>query len=836
MRANRYLLAMAVVLTGTVAIAHAQENGGGQENDPEHGVARISVLAGDVSIQRGDSGERSAAAVNAPLVTGDVVTTGPGAHAEIQFDSANMVRLASDSEVRLSEVASARYQLQVARGTVMFSVVRDSRAQVEVSTPAVSMRPLGRGTYRVTVLDDGSAEITTRSGEADIYTPRGVEKLNSGRTMMVRGTPSDPEFQVVAANAPDEFYRWNQDRDRNLSRSRSVQYVSRDVYGAEDLDSYGRWVDVAPYGRVWSPSNAGPDWAPYREGRWVWEDWYGWTWVSDDPWGWAPYHYGRWFNSSPYGWCWYPGSVYGRHYWSPALVAFFGFGGFHVGIGFGGAGFGWVPLAPYEPFYRWWGRGFYGGYRNHNVMVNNINIVNNVNIRNSYRNARVGNGASVVNSGDFGRGRLGNISRMSGGQLSQASLVKGQVPIAPTTASLRVSDRATGAIPRSNAAGGRFFSHTQPAQVNRVPFAQQQQSLAQINRQGSAGAPAGGARGGGITGRTTGSTNGGPGRAQSMWQSQAAAPRAGGQASQPAARTGAPASSNASPQGSSQARSQGGWRRAGEPAAQTPTMNAPAARNVPSMQSNRPPVDAMRQGGAAQGGASSSRATSGGGWRRFGDAPQTSAPNQSLRNVQPGNQPQAAPRGGSNGAASSWGRFGNPAAAAPRGNVTPQDSSRGWRGTTDRPADRPATAQPRSNGFQSSPSDGWHRFQPGADRPSSSYSPRSAPRYESSPRYQSPSYQSSPSYSRPERLQIAPPIVRERSMPRSEPRYGGSGYSGGGYSGGSSGGARSAPRAEPAPRTSGGGGGGGSRSSGGSSGGGGSRPSGGSSGHSGRSR
>ncbi|PYT22873.1 MAG: hypothetical protein DMG58_29210, partial [Acidobacteria bacterium] len=158
-------------------------------------------------------------------MSGDVVTTGPGSRAEIQFDSANMVRLASDSEVRLSEVAGARYQLQVARGTVMFSVVRDSNAQVEVSTRAVSVRPMRRGAYRVTVLDDGTAEITTRAGEADIYTPRGVEKLNSGKTMMVRGTASDPEFQEVAALGQDDFDRWNEDRDRNLSRSRSVQYV-----------------------------------------------------------------------------------------------------------------------------------------------------------------------------------------------------------------------------------------------------------------------------------------------------------------------------------------------------------------------------------------------------------------------------------------------------------------------------------------------------------------------------------------------------------------------------------------------------------------------------------
>src|SRR5216110_545443 len=203
MKVTGYLLATALVLTGTVATALGQDNTGGQEYDPEHGVARISVIAGDVSIQRGDSDERSAAAVNAPLVSGDVVTTGPGSRAEIQFDSANMVRLASDSEVRLSEVAGARYQLQVARGTVMFSVVRDSNAQVEVSTRAVSVRPMRRGAYRVTVLDDGTAEITTRAGEADIYTPRGVEKLNSGKTMMVRGTASDPEFQEVAALGQD---------------------------------------------------------------------------------------------------------------------------------------------------------------------------------------------------------------------------------------------------------------------------------------------------------------------------------------------------------------------------------------------------------------------------------------------------------------------------------------------------------------------------------------------------------------------------------------------------------------------------------------------------------
>src|SRR5205823_12221825 len=135
-------------------------------------------------------------------------------------------------------------------------------------------------------------------------------------------------------------------RDHELDRSQSYRYVSRDVYGADDLDPYGQWVQDPSYGYVWSPRVAA-GWAPYREGRWVWIDWYGWSWLSYDPWGWAPYHYGRWYVHPTYGWCWYPGATgFGaRHYWSPGLVAFVGFGG-----GFNHVG--WVPLAPGRPYFR----------------------------------------------------------------------------------------------------------------------------------------------------------------------------------------------------------------------------------------------------------------------------------------------------------------------------------------------------------------------------------------------------------------------------------------------------------------------------------------------------
>jgi uncharacterized protein DUF6600/FecR-like protein len=754
MRLTHFLAGTGLILIASLATARAQSD------DADRGVARISVINGEVSIQRGDSGERSAAIVNTPLTVDDTVATGPGSYAEIQFDNANLVRIGSDSEVRLSELTRSRYQLQAARGTIGFSVVRDSRAQVEIATPSVSVRPVRRGYYRISVFDDGRAEITTRTGEAEIYTPRGVETVRSGQTMMVRGNASDPEFQIVRAIEPDEFDRWNENRDQMLSRSRSYQYVSPDISGAEDLDSNGRWVEDPSYGRVWAPS-VGPDWAPYRSGRWVWEDWYGWTWVDYEPWGWAPFHYGRWFWGAGNGWCWYPGGFYAPHYWSPALVAFFGFGGggfgFNVGFGFGG--FGWVPLAPFEPFYPWWGRGFYGGFVNRNVLVNNVHIVNNVNITNIYRNARVVNGVTGVNANNFGS-HAGNFTPVTSAQIRQAGLVKGVVPIAPTNASLRVSDKPVAPISRNTGANGRFFSHTQPAPINRVPFAQQQRSMQQISRPGSA--------------------------------AQVNAPRGSGLSAGNTAASQAPRSTTM-------------------PGAVTPNV-----RPAPSAQPGN-----MPRGDTARAVRPPNSGSSNGGWREFGSAPREN--NVSPQAAMPRNNGAVTPRGpasSTNQSASrgGWQRFGEPSAPA-------ASSRRGW----SNPADRPPTAQPRTGTVERSnpngPSDAGRRFQPSNERPTFDRSQRQVmpPRSEPRSGYSAPSYQRS----RPEPLQIAPPIVRERSMPRSQPYYGG-GY--GGYSGG-----RSAPPVQSAPRNSGGGsyhsgGGGGYHPSGG---GGGSHPSGGGSSRSG---
>src|SRR5579862_1647182 len=182
----------ALILAGSLIIpVSAQDDG----DAPDHGVARISVVNGDVSVRRGDSGELSAAVINAPVVMNDRVETTPGSRAEIQFDAGNMIRLGPGTEVRLGELQDRRYLVQVAVGTTTFRVLGNSQAQVEISTPTVSVRPTQPGSYRVSVQPDGQTEISVRLGEAEIFSPRGSEVLRAGQTMQARGNASDPEFQ-----------------------------------------------------------------------------------------------------------------------------------------------------------------------------------------------------------------------------------------------------------------------------------------------------------------------------------------------------------------------------------------------------------------------------------------------------------------------------------------------------------------------------------------------------------------------------------------------------------------------------------------------------------------
>ena len=418
------------------------------------GVARISLMEGEVTVRRGDSGEWVAGVINAPLLTDDRIATGQNSRAEVQFDAANILRIGGNAEVHLALLENGRYHLEISRGTVTYRILRQTQLEIELNTPSVSLHPAKDGVYRISVTEAGESEVTSRSGDVEVFTPKGTQWVYAGQMMMARGSAADPEFQMTNATPVDDWDHWNESRDHAMASNNSAQYVPEGVYGTEDLNTAGTWVNIPPYGNVWRPAVAA-GWAPYRNGRWVWVNWYGWTWVSYDSWGWAPYHYGRWFFDGRWGWSWYPGGLGARSYWSPALVGFFGYGGggIGVGVGFGFANVGWVPLAPFESFHPWWGAAYAGG-------LNRGLSITNVNVSAAYRNARIGNGVSGVAAGDFTAGRFANVQHVSATQVQTAGMVSGRLPLNPSVASRRYSDRTVASIPRAPASPQSYSHNT----------------------------------------------------------------------------------------------------------------------------------------------------------------------------------------------------------------------------------------------------------------------------------------------------------------------------------------------------------------------------------------
>jgi hypothetical protein len=565
-------------------------------NTEPQGVARLSFLRGDVSVQRGDSGDTSAAELNTPLVAGDRVFTGPGARVEIQLDWANMLRLDESADASIADLDSGRIQVQLGQGLAFFSMLAGADADVEIDTPNVAVHPRRDGRYRVEVLPSADTLVTVHEGEADISTSEGSTLLRENQLVTVRGVGTDVQYQIARAPFTDEFDRWNSDRDRIISNAESYRRTNRYYTGASDLDAYGRWDRIPDYGYVWVPRvTAG--WAPYRQGRWVWTAYWGWTWTSYEPWGWAPYHYGRWFVHRG-SWVWWPGPVTPvyRPVYAPAYVSFFGFGsnsGFSVGIGFGGGfgSIGWLPVGPCDYVHPWWGRN-----RNTFNVVNVTNITNVYNVRNvnviaplrrgnrdsNVRNMLVSNqvrhAVSTVDADRFGRGRA-DVRTVSATELRQGRFMTGNVPVVPSRESLRTSDRTVVAAPTRSQGQERFFTRRTPS-TQRESFSDESVRVEQ-------------AMNGGGFGRSNGDTrnhasNSGPDRARGVAANNAPVDNSVTQPQQSTGQTRTPSNNN------------GAWRSFGgrqaasidrqiNPSQRQPVLRAPRQRSsVAEAAPNRP--------------------------------------------------------------------------------------------------------------------------------------------------------------------------------------------------------------------------------------------------------
>src|SRR5208282_1596177 len=409
--------------------------------EEKNGVARISLIHGDVSTQRGDSKDWSAAALNAPVLAGDRVSTGDKARTEVQLDYANMLRLAEHTQANLVQLTRSQIQIQLGHGMANYTVLRNSDADAEIDTPNVAIRTERReSSFRILVTADDHTEVLVRKGEVEVTTPQGGTRVGQNQFITMQGAGADAQYTVGEAPARDDFAQWNTDRDAMIRNSVSRKKTSDYYVGTEDLDAHGTWTEVPAYGPVWRPTVAA---------------------------GWAPYHYGRWMYVGG-GWGWWPGPAYGYpHYrpiWAPAYVSFFGFGagfGYGVGFGFGFGSIGWLPLGPGDRFHPWWGgyggRFGYARFGEYNrggfAPLRGGSRFSNVNRAAHDANFR---GATSASGKEFGTGHM-SAHAVSHAEFQNARFTTGKVPATASRESFSASGRPAAASTTRNASQNQHF-------------------------------------------------------------------------------------------------------------------------------------------------------------------------------------------------------------------------------------------------------------------------------------------------------------------------------------------------------------------------------------------
>jgi hypothetical protein len=349
------------------------------------GELRLSLVDGDVQIKTEDTGEWVPAAGNMPVRGGDQLWVPEGARTEIQARNGTVVRLDENTSLDVLTVDNDSLQFYLGLGQAYLNFRSRRESLVQLDTPVSSLRVYDPAKFAVAVSENGDTDISAFRGKVYAEGRIGRTQVDGGNMLSLRDDYAD----LSPLGRPDEWEEWNKERDRIFDgRGYSSQYLPNELEGySSDFDNNGRWVHTGPYGYVWTPTvHISADWAPYRQGRWVWigSDY---VWISYEPWGWAPYHYGRWAFLAPFGWCWVP-PARGDVYWAPGYVGWVSTPTY----------VSWVPLAPQEVYYG------YGNYGRHSVNIVNVNI-NTIKIKNVYKNVYVKNGVTVVHHDTFRKGK-----------------------------------------------------------------------------------------------------------------------------------------------------------------------------------------------------------------------------------------------------------------------------------------------------------------------------------------------------------------------------------------------------------------------------------------------
>jgi hypothetical protein len=348
-------------------------------------VGRISHVEGSVFRYIPEEGAWVQVGTDSPFGLEDKLRSNSRSRAEVILPNNTWFRMDGDTHLHLLSLQTGGTEMHMVHGSARF-MNKGSHSSLYVTTPFGEVSAPAQTSFDLYV-GDASMEVVSLKGSVYFSRDRGRTK-----TEVVEGSaPLIADSYAVTAGQGSwdaSWNAWNLERDalwaRRMRGGRvSAKYLPSTLHDhAYALDDYGAWQRVyydGAYGYLWRPLYVTAGWAPYTAGRW--SLWYGdHVWLPREPFGYVTHHYGTWVYTGGY-WYWAPPvASFSLHLVHPSLRIGFAWYPGRVAWFHSGAGIGWIPLAPHEPYYarRRWGP--------RSTVVKNVTVVN-IHVRN-YRNER----------------------------------------------------------------------------------------------------------------------------------------------------------------------------------------------------------------------------------------------------------------------------------------------------------------------------------------------------------------------------------------------------------------------------------------------------------------
>lgn len=283
--------------------------------DSQARIVRLSLVEGDVQVERVPGRGFENAAMNLPVTQGDKFEAGFDGFCEIEFEDGSTLRFTSSASLEISQLALRDSGAKATTVNVLDGVVyvnyegaRDDEFALTFGAEKVRLTKstrirleVARSQTRLSVLNGATVQVEGPLGTTRVEKKHAITFATDGQT------PPIPAVAVTKLQSD----AWDQRQFEYHERYALSQGYSSSPYaiGMSDLNYYGYFFNSPVCGLAWRPYFVSGGWDPLVEGLWAWFQNSGYSWVSSYPWGWLPYHYGSWQMCPGYGWAWQPGGT-----------------------------------------------------------------------------------------------------------------------------------------------------------------------------------------------------------------------------------------------------------------------------------------------------------------------------------------------------------------------------------------------------------------------------------------------------------------------------------------------------------------------------------------------